>query len=185
MKEIWKKIEAWLERWSPNARKSLRPGASDEALAALGQRLGFELPGELREHLEVHDGQDLAADCGLLNGWIFLSCDRIERSHRIVTTLLKNGDFRKNQAMSKDGLVKPVWWSERWIPFLEGPRGDMMCVDMDPAEGGEPGQIITFWKAEGDRKVRARDLESLLEQFAADLRGGKYAVDEDGGLEKV
>jgi cell wall assembly regulator SMI1 len=185
MRETWTKIEEWLGDHAPKALASLRPGAPAEALAALEQRLGAPLPDELRAWLSLHDGQELRARAGLLDGWIFLPSAEIAKVHATFGDLLRRGDFAGNRATNDDGAVKPVWWSERWIPFLEGPGGDLLCFDTDPAERGTPGQIITFWKADGDRNARSPRLSPLLDQFLADLRGGAYELGRSGGLRVV
>lgn len=182
MKKAWDAIEQWLAKNSPAALASLRPGASAEDINALAPALGAPLPDELRELLSIHDGQEMAAMCGLLDGWIFLPASTIVKVHGIMGDLLRKGDFATNVATNRDGAVKAVWWSPLWIPFLEGPGGDLLCFDMDPAEKGNAGQIITFWKSDGRRRARSKALAPVLEEFADDLDSGAYDVRSGGGL---
>ncbi|MHC8969851.1 SMI1/KNR4 family protein [Priestia aryabhattai] len=40
--------------------------------------------------------------------------------------------------------------------------GDDICIDLDPAEGGKNGQIITFWHDWAQREVIADSLEEWV-----------------------
>ena len=181
MRETWKQIDAWLRVNAPKAFATLQPGASSQTLDELETRLGFPIPAELREHLVIHDGQPKDTLLGLLHGWIFLNSDSIAECHATFARLLREG-YLDRPGKSRDGAVKPVWWSERWVPFLEGPGGDYLCFDMDPTESGQVGQIITFWHAEPFRKVEARSLADLLARFVRDLHDNVYEVKRKGGL---
>ena len=70
------------------------------------------------------------------------------------------------------------------MPFLEGPGGDYLVVDTDPAVLGRAGQVVTFWHDYGARKVRAESLTALMETFLEDLEAGVYEVLRKGGLKR-
>ena len=184
MKAVWERIEAWLGENAPRALADLRPPATPQALAALEDGLGMPVPADLREWLSIHDGQPPDSLVGLLDGWIFLGADQVAAAHRTFTGLLAAGDFDGRPASSRDGLARAVWWSGRWVPFLEGPGGDYLVVDTDPAENGEEGQVVTFWHDYGARKVRAESLTALMQTFLDDLEAGTYEVTRKGGLRR-
>jgi cell wall assembly regulator SMI1 len=56
--------------------------------------------------------------------------------------------------------------------------GDFLCLDLDPARPGKPGQIVSFLRADPARELVARDFKSWLSGFAKDLEAGKYKVDK-------
>jgi cell wall assembly regulator SMI1 len=182
MKATWEKIEAWLVENAPKALADLRPPATPQALTELQESLGFPVPVELREWLSVHDGQPPDSLVGMLDGWIFLGAGQIAEAHRTFTGLLAAGDFAGRPAVSRDGLARPVWWSGRWVPFLDGPGGDYLVIDVDPTEKGREGQVVTFWHDYGARKVKAESLSALMGTFLADLEAGAYEVSRKGGL---
>jgi len=184
MKATWDKIDAWLQKNAPKAHASLCPGATDAALDDLDRALGFAAPAELREHLSIHDGQPPDALLGTLDGWILLGARSIGRAHGTFGDLLRRGDFNRRTAENEDGKVKAVWWSDRWIPFAVGPGGDYLVVDLDPTEEGSPGQIVTFWHADGDRDVRADSLSALLDEFAEQIEAGEYTLAKNGGIKR-
>jgi cell wall assembly regulator SMI1 len=181
MQETWGQIDAWLQANAPKVFATLQPGASSQTLDQLESRLGFPISAELRDHLAVHDGQPSDTLLGLLHGWIFLGSDSIAGCHATFARLLREGDLDR-PGKSRDGAVKPVWWSDRWIPLVEGPGGDYLCIDMDPAGLGRVGQVITFWHAEPFRRVEASSLGELLARFLRDLGEDVYEVTRNGGL---
>src|SRR5262249_20567480 len=137
---------------------------------------------ELKELLQLHDGQHEETRRGLIEGWILLGCEGIGGTSRGLAKLTDEGDF-EDLVAEGDGNVKGDWWNKAWIPFLESPGGDYLCIDMDPDEGGEQGQIIEFRHDDETRSVRAGSLAALLEEFAAELEDDRYSVDEKGRIE--
>jgi cell wall assembly regulator SMI1 len=184
MKAMLAKIDAWLKANAPLALADLRLPATPDALAALERSLGFPVPADLRVWLSVHDGQPPDSLLGMLDGWIFLGAGQIAAAHRTFTDLLDAGEFEGRPTRSRDGLAKAAWWCAGWVPFLEGPGGDYLVIDTDPAESGEAGQVVTFWHDDGDRKVKAEGLPALMTEFLEDLEGEQYEVTRKGGLRK-
>jgi len=186
----WSKIEKWLDENAPASLASLQPPASAEPIADLEKQLGLplagpggKLPGELKESLLVHNGAKAegSAFWGLVEGWMLLSCEGIASWWRTMAELQDGGDFNDCEAEG-DGEVKSDWWNRRWIPILEGPGGDLLCIDMDPDECGTEGQVIRFLHDEPDREVCETSLESLLRKFVVDLENGDYMVTRKGSL---
>lgn len=176
------KIDEWLQECAPVAAASLLPPAVAAELEALEKQLPRPAPSGLRQWLAVHNGQSSNGPfLGLIDGWHLLPAGSIGETHATFNRLLDEGDFDEFEA-DGDGRVKPEWWNKGWIPFAEGPGGDYLCIDMDPDEGGNAGQVIRFWHDDGDRKVRARNLTRLFEEFLEDLRDGSYQVSGRGGL---
>jgi cell wall assembly regulator SMI1 len=50
--------------------------------------------------------------------------------------------------------VRDDWWNPRWIPFTHDGGGNHLCLDLDPAEGGAVGQVISMWHDSGERAVQ-------------------------------
>ena len=62
--------------------------------------------------------------------------------------------------------MRDLWWSPRWIPLTGNGAGDHLCVDLDPAPGGAPGQVITMWHMDDVREVKAAGWAAWLEGVA-------------------
>ena len=78
--------------------------------------------------------------------------------------------------------VRDVAWSARWVPVASLGSSDVVCVDLDPAEGGAAGQVIVRWKS-GAREILAAGFGEWLGRLADDLEAGRYAVDAEGFLD--
>lgn len=140
----------------------LNPAATKAEFERLQARLGAALPADFIACLGIHDGQKGEAGW-LFEEWEFLSARRIAEEWSIWRQLHDAGDFDGNRAEGDPG-VKALWWSRRWIPFASNGFGDHLCLDLDPDQGGEAGQIITVWH-DSDRREKAA--ESFREWFAA------------------
>ncbi|MEV0391070.1 SMI1/KNR4 family protein [Nonomuraea sp. NPDC050643] len=65
-----------------------------------------------------------------------------------------------------------------WIIFAESTGGDFLAVDMDPAEGGRPGQVIRLGMHHGNGPVYVADsVTELLRLQLAALERGDYTCD--------
>jgi cell wall assembly regulator SMI1 len=82
--------------------------------------------------------------------------------------------------------VKEDIWNSRWIPFASDESGNFLCVDYDPAKGGDIGQVILWASDPPYVEVIAPSFRAWLEQFANDLEAGKYKWDaEDESWSRV
>lgn len=181
MQSTWDRISAWLSTNAPTVYSSLRPGASEEAIAATEATLGVRFPDDLRQSLAIHDGQDEEAP-GLINGCELLSLERIVDEWSIWTELLNEGEF-DGLTSESDDPVRGDWWNKAWVPLTYDGMGNHHCLDLDPADGGKVGQVIVMMQDDAYRPVIAPNYADWLEAFAEDLESGVYVYDEeDGGV---
>ena len=73
------------------------------------------------------------------------------------------------------------WWRLPWIPFCGDGGGNHLCVDMEPAEGGINGQVITMWHNDARRELIAKSLTEFIEIIAGDFERGALIWDEEWG----
>ncbi len=181
MRATWDRIEAWLSANAPRVLESLQPGATDEAIKLAESVLGVQFPAAFKESYAIHDGQVEEAP-GLINGCELLSLERIVDEWSIWGELIAEGEFTGLQSQS-DGPVSHEWWNTKWVPITYDGTGNHHCVDLDPAEGGELGQMIVMMHDDPYRPVIAPNFADWLEAFAEDLETGIYVYDEeDGGV---
>lgn len=136
-------------RWP--ALDDLNPPAIDADLATLEQQLGVTLPAEYLQMLQQHNGQRGLGD-GLFDGQEFLSTQNVFAQWRIWKGLHDTGAFDGQRSSPAPG-VRADWWNPRWIPFTHDGGGNHLCLDLDPAEGGTAGQVITVWHDSGERAL--------------------------------
>jgi cell wall assembly regulator SMI1 len=145
-------------RWP--ALDDLNPPATDAEIATLQQQLGVSLPADYVQALKTHNGQRGLAD-GLFDGQEFLSAQNVVEQWRIWKGLHDAGRFKAMHSAPAPG-VRDDWWNPRWIPFTHDGGGNHHCLDLDPAEGGAVGQVITLWHDAGERTVEGHSFGEWL-----------------------
>jgi cell wall assembly regulator SMI1 len=160
--------------------ESLADGASEQSLSELESKLGVKLPEEFREGWMEHNGQRL-----LPNG------DRTQSVGPLLTMMEFMGvvtSFHEWEGAieycDEDGLeaeaegpVKAMWWNRSWIPIvLIGGETRFFCLDMDPAEGGEVGQIIHATPKWEERRVVAPSINAFFDLIAEAIEKGEFEV---------
>jgi len=182
VEDVWRRIEVWLEINAPEMLRSLRPGATLDAIRAAEATLDVTFPDDLVASYLVHDGQEPLSDA-LMGDWDVLSLKNVVAQWEMMRELPPDDDPR-----DADNLTDPVrhdWWNPRWVPVSYDGGGDLRCVDLDPAPSGIVGQVITFWHTVEDRDVVARNFREWLNAFADDLERDRYTVGEEGELSLI
>jgi cell wall assembly regulator SMI1 len=90
--------------------------------------------------------------------------------HGVLSERLDAGEF-EGQTVEADEGIKLDWWNHCWFLFTHNRAGERLCLDFDPAPGGQLGQVIGFWHADTDRQVVTVSFESWLASIA-DLEHG-------------
>ena len=155
IKSKWMNFGDWLKTNNQLLFADLNQPASGTSIQLLEEKIGMKLPVDFVECLKVHDGQKGQQE-GLFSGLEFLSSARILAEWMVWQKLFENGDFDGLQVQSETG-IQPVWWNPRWIPFTYNGAGDHLCLDLDPASGGQVGQVIEIWHDDGARKKKANN----------------------------
>ena len=177
MDQIWDRIDAWLDTNAPDVKKSLNPGATDKDIADAEADLGVSLPDDVKASYKIHNGQ-VEYDMGFINSREFLSLNRIVDEWSVWNDLLQGGDFSGANG-EPDAGIKDDWWNARWIPLTYDGSGNHDCLDLDPAPGGNVGQMIEMWHDDADRALLAPSFTEWLTKFADDLEAGEYVTSED------
>src|SRR5262249_38827367 len=115
MRQIWLRIEAWLDSHVPSGANVLCPGASSEEIAATERALQVCFPWEVRASFQLHDGQHSSGPW-LMWGWELLPLAHIRHQWGIWKGLLDEGAFRDLRSATHGGTVEE-WWHLRWVPL--------------------------------------------------------------------
>ena len=97
MDRTWERIEAWLAVNAHAVADGLNPPASPESLAATEHFLGVQFPDDVRASYLRHDGQRDNSP-GLLDGWEWLSLERVRDEWQVWKDLLGGTRFRTSTA---------------------------------------------------------------------------------------
>ncbi|NUP37392.1 MAG: SMI1/KNR4 family protein [Streptomyces sp.] len=145
------------------------------------RKLGAPLPEDLRALYAVADGDGGDDGARLFDRHIWLAIDQLV-SFRHADRWWAAGDSWQYHTLGSarsDGLPRARARSSAdrpgWIIFAESTGGDFLAVDMDPAEGGRPGQVIRVGLHHDDGPVYVADsVTELLRLELAALERGDY-----------
>ena len=144
MREIWDIIDGWLVTNTPWISDSFAPPATDEQLKATEDTLGFALPEDVRQSYRIHNGHrrfDHRTDRG---GRGFVYGDDLQ-TLEWIPDCWKLEPIAAGLPRLRDtvGPVRREIEGVRWIPLTSG-ANHMYYLDMDPAPGGDVGQIVLY-----------------------------------------
>ncbi len=177
MRDVWQHIDKWLSVHAPQVLEMLQPGASEEEIRETEKFLSVEFPDEVKDSYRIHNGLS-SRNVGFINGLEFLSLARMREEWTVWKDLLDSGSFEDWES-EPEKKVRTDWWNPKWIPLTSDWGGNYECLDLDPTEEGDVGQIISMWHDDGERRVLADSFRGWLEQFANDLEAGRYALSEE------
>ena len=168
-----KRLEKAWARYTAKATKAHTPfttylndGATSNQIDSAERAVRCEFPADLRQLLSLHNG---SMNYHVLPGWELFSAERIADEWKIWEDLYR-------------AQFKPENYNcVRWIPFCGDGGGNHLCVDMEPAEGGISGQVITMWHNDARRELIANSLTEFIEIIAGDFERGVLTWDEECG----
>ncbi|MEV4418236.1 ankyrin repeat domain-containing protein [Catellatospora sp. NPDC049609] len=170
------KIVAWFATNAPPAAARLeaaRGGANSTEIASVEATIGVRLPAEFRAYLRLFGGVD-GLDIAEYDG---LSMRGALRTWQGLEELRTEGTFAAwaPRAVEADnGYVRFTWWHPGWLPFAQDGGGNLFCIDLDPAESGAFGQVISWEIHAGPAGPVLPSIEDYLRRYLDRLRAGEY-----------
>ncbi len=149
--ELVQHLDAELSASRPDYYSRLQPGASEEQLDALESVLPQGLPGAFRSLYRWKNGQPEYPFESLYGNRSFLSLEEIGEIKQMLDGMI-GYDFDD-----------PKYWRRGWVPFLHNGGGSYLCLDLLAEDGGDPGQLIAFWKQDSDRPIEYPDLRAWIQ----------------------
>lgn len=130
---------------------TLKP-STNEQIKAFEKKLGKKLPEDFSDYLTGND-IPMAFD----NGFFAMSFEQIVEEWNMMKEQLDEGLFdeklkalnKKDKSHWEGDYIKKVWWSDKWIPFAKDSQGNTKCIDLDPGKGGDQGQVVSVYSADG------------------------------------
>jgi cell wall assembly regulator SMI1 len=174
---IWNKLEAWIKTNVPDLKKSLKKGASDKQIAKLEKHLGVELPEEYKTFLQLCNGLKDDAEAGFYDGEL-MSAENVAEQWTIWKNLLDGHHFEDISSKPEKG-IRNDWWNPKWIPITHDGGGNHLCIDLEPARDGRPGQIITMWHDSAERELMYASFTDWLEHILTGVESGEIVFDPE------
>lgn len=188
MIELWSRLKDHLSRTFPAALQSLNPPVTDEQLARAERKLGFTLPGDLKESLLVHDGQPqitgfpptpipLIPSTEAATWGLFAPLDLIVQ----VTKPYNQTDWSEFGCTEFDGPVRqePPW---QMVVFVDPGSGDVLAMDLNPASEGNRGQVLAINHDPSQLIVLAPSYRDWFEELVKRYESGRYVIQNMEGM---
>ncbi|UOO91940.1 SMI1/KNR4 family protein [Vitreoscilla stercoraria] len=153
-------------------------GVTPECLDAAAQQMDMVLPEDFKALYQVYNGDNVsvAEYFYVLAGYEWLSLERVVA----VWQDFKDAGLAQFEEddLAHDSRVRPVFWSEKWLPFADD-NGYYLMLDLDPAEGGEYGQVILLANDGEPVSWIAPSLSVWLASYIEDLHNKIWVFDVD------
>jgi cell wall assembly regulator SMI1 len=181
MKEIWERIEKWLEENYPKGLQLLNSGATDEQIVKAEKCFGIQFSSEFKEFYKIHNGGQW--ELALIDGSELLSLEEMQSQWKVWKTLVDDGEFETNNGEPEKG-ISDEWYNLKWIPITHNGGGDHQCLDFAPTANGNSGQVIQMWHDWEKRSLIAASFIEWITAFANELDAGLYTYSDEYGVSK-
>jgi len=158
------RLDRWLAANRPDYYALLQPGATDAELDAFEDEFSLKLPAAFRALYRWRNGQDKRSFAPLQWNRSFCTLAEVARTKDLLDDMIES-DFDD-----------PRYWRQGWVPFLHNGAGSYLCLDVAAEDGGQPGQLIEFWKQDEDRPVEYSSVEAWLAELVESMEAGKLEL---------
>ena len=174
------RIARWIAEADPLGAAPFNRPATEAQISAAEARLGMVFPASIRNLYRLADGQPRDAVC-LADAFNMMALEEVVEAADFLNDAFPggiNGEDPDHAPMDVDMGIRATWWWPRWIPMMTNGSGDYLCLDLDPADGGTVGQIISYYHDETYRRREASGMDALLAKIADMLSAGGYVIEE-------
>lgn len=187
MKTEFAEMFALVQDVAPESVGNLNPPAAQDELHKLEGKIP-DVPSALTSLLELHNGEEAISWISILpNGMQLMDIESILQGYDFQSSepdeLVDVEDLVASDVMDAPaGPVKPIFFHSKRVPFAQLNLDVIWYLDLDPAAGGEAGQVVEQ-DAEGLRlRVIATSLVDLFQCYVEDLRRGAFQAGDGGQI---
>jgi cell wall assembly regulator SMI1 len=168
----WGRIEKWLKENVSEILKYLQDGADNSEINNLEHNVNIKLPEDFIQFYKIHNGQ-IPYTRGLIDNEELLSIERIDEEWKIWKELIDSNTFDDINGAPDMG-IKNDWYNKLWIPITYDGAGNHYCLDLNPTDEGNYGQVIRVWHDDSIRTIEANSFREWIRYFVEDLEAGRY-----------
>lgn len=186
----WIRVEAALSRVLPDSLPLLAGPAEASEIDAIEAALGVTLPPDFRASLRVHNGSNYGNPTPVPLEYLFGTGEIVELTQAWDSE--EDPDFDDPRVMARDidagrihvsGPVRPTSSLKNRV-VVGTMNGDVnWFIDLDPPEGGTPGQVVRLDLECGQWDVLAPSWTALLVRYAEDLE--RFADDPESSTLEI
>jgi len=188
MDQTWNKLIKGLDQIADNYKDfnfELNPGVTDKKIQSIEKIIGKTFPEDFKSFYKIHNGEN-SHGYGIMKGEEFLSMERILEEWNVWKELLDTNSFTNDEddifVSDPDTGIKNNWWNTHWIPFTYDGSGNHICIDLDPSDEGNYGQIIRMWHDDSTRELLANSFTEWINEFADQIINQEYIFSDDYGV---
>ncbi|MFK0251620.1 SMI1/KNR4 family protein [Amycolatopsis azurea] len=175
MERTWRRIMASLSEHAPATAREIRPPAPAEHVERLRDRVGLELPSELRTWWALMDGVDDQRDHGAGNrsahlipsDYLPLSVARAEEEYVRQAQYPDPGCCTPEGTHGKQAGEDSFPFCTAVVPIGRVIDGGLLCVDLRPGE--YHGCVMEWYASEGIYGSNWRSVTEILDEIAERL----------------
>lgn len=169
------KIKLILKGKAPLILEAFQNGCKEDQFSILEKIAGAKLPDEFKALYRDSNGFDKKHFANLFYGFPFSSIEVVTAAQEA----LKGENDKSPLRYADRGIQDQYTFGVKRIPIGDDSGTSLLCVDLDPAEGGKYGQVILL-DYEMNVALRLNDsIVEMVEQFEADLAQDRYSLQED------
>lgn len=169
------KVKHILKDKAPLILEAFQDGCKEEKFSRLEEIAGAKLPDDILMLYKHSNGFNNEHVANLFYGFPFSPIEVVTSAQE---ALKSENDMRPLRYADR-GIQNQYTFGVKRIPIGDDSGTSMLCVDLDPAEGGKYGQVILL-DYEMDVALRLNDsIMEMVEQFEADLIQDRYSLQKD------
>jgi len=92
---------------------------------------------------------------------------------------LNGGNDKNDLRYADEGINSQYTFGVKRIPIGDDSGTSLLCIDLDPADGGTYGQVIFLDYEMGVALKLNNSINEMVEQFETDLADDRYLLQED------
>lgn len=160
---------------APLILQALQGPVDATMLAQLEGRIGAVLPDDFKQLYRCNNGFIPKVFANFFYGFPLFAIETILERQADLDTTGDGGPLR----YADPGIKNDYTFALKRIPIGDDCATCLLCVDMDPAEGGTLGQVILIDYEMGVGLMLNTSVAELVAQFAQDLQENKYSLLEE------
>lgn len=178
----------WLKENAPTLASTFSEPVKEEVISRAESRIGFALPESFKKLYLIHNGQSKTACSGPFYGLSFMSFGEVLEAWLEISALVFDGTAESMESGNFytshiPGVVRPLYFSDMWLPFAHDDSGNYLALDFSPGVLGSTGQVINCGPEEGKKFAIAENFDMFLSWLVGQWRLGNFIINQEEGSE--
>lgn len=183
LNRLWREFEEWcIDALPESFAWPLSYPATELEVERTEGLIEQRFPSDLRRSWLKYNGSNEMGLFGVVSEGCWCSLAEVRQHVKFFRSL----DFDTScepRDFKPIGPMKPVHWSDGWVPISDHSSGDHLCLDLDPPTEGRRGQLFSEWHEYiGPWHFVASSFEDFLARLVEHVQSSRYYWRHDGQL---